>query len=140
MSLSIFLLTIGIAIGYIIARYNCALPLPLTSDVNLVVTVPATHADVVRNAMGKAGAGIVGNYSHCSFSIKGIGRFMPLQGAHPAIGKVGELEAVEEEAIQMPCPIKKLEAVIAAIKEVHPYEECGIDIMPLYYYDHAHIK
>lgn len=136
----ICILIIGLAIGYAVTRYSCSLPLPLSSDITLMVTVPETHADIVRDAMGKAGAGKVGNYANCSFSFKGIGRFMPLEGAHPAIGKVGEPESVIEETIQAPCPIDKLEEVIAAIKKVHPYEEPGIDIMPLYYFDHAYIK
>lgn len=99
--------------------------------VKLVVFVPETHADVVRKAMGKAGAGVIGNYSHCSFSIKGVGRFKPLRGAKPAIGEVGNLEEVKEERIETVCPEEKLDRVIAAIKKVHPYEEVAFDIYTL---------
>ena len=60
--------------------------------VKLVVYVPETHADIVRKAMGDAGAGIVGDYKFCSFSVKGIGRFIPLSTAHPTIGSIGKLE------------------------------------------------
>ncbi len=97
----------------------------------LIVTVPETHVDIVRKAMGDAGAGVLGNYSHCTFSIKGIGRFKPLEGAHPAIGKVNKLESVVEERIETTCEEKKLKQVIAAIKKVHPYEEIALDIYPL---------
>ena len=62
----------------------------------IVVFVPESHTDIVREAMGKAGAGKIGNYTFCSFSSKGIGRFKPEEGAHPAIGEIGKLEAVEE--------------------------------------------
>jgi hypothetical protein len=107
-------------------------PLPLSSIVLIMVTVPETHADLVREAMGKAGAGKVGNYTFCSFSYKGIGRFLPGTEANPAIGHVGKLEMVPEETIQAPCSIELLHQVIIAIKRVHPYEEPGIDLMPLY--------
>ncbi len=64
--------------------------------VKVVVYVPESHANQVREALGKAGAGKVGNYSHTSFSVKGVGRFLPLPGAHPSIGQVGKLEEVAE--------------------------------------------
>ena len=99
--------------------------------VKIVVFVPETHADAVREAMGKAGAGKMGNYSFCSFSVKGIGRFKPEKGAHPYIGKVGEIAQVAEEKIETICERKKLKAVISAIKKVHPYEGVALDIYPL---------
>jgi len=99
--------------------------------VKLVFFTPLTHADIVRKAMGDAGAGQMGNYSHCTFSSRGQGRFKPLKGAHPAIGKVGKLEIIEEERIETLCPREKVAAVINAIKRVHPYEELAYDIIPL---------
>ena len=71
------------------------------------------------------------NYTNCSFSSKGIGRFKPEAGANPTIGEVGKLESVEEERIEMMCPKEVLTNVIAAIKRVHPYEEVALDIYPL---------
>jgi hypothetical protein len=78
--------------------------------------------------MGKAGAGKIGNYTFCTFSSKGIGRFKPENGAHPAIGEIGKLEAVEEERIEMVCERTVLKQVIDAAKKVHPYEEVAFDI------------
>ncbi len=106
------------------------------SDINikkvkLVVSAPLTHADIVRKAMGDAGAGFVGNYSHCSFSNVGKGRFVPLAGANPHIGKIGIPEEVEEDRIEANVPIEKIEEVIHAIKAVHPYEEVVYDVYPL---------
>ncbi|HVZ10852.1 MAG TPA: YqfO family protein [Candidatus Paceibacterota bacterium] len=100
-------------------------------NVKIVVFVPESHADVVRGAMGKAGAGKIGNYTFCSFSSKGIGRFKPEDGAHPAIGEVGKLESVQEERIEVVCDRNLLKDVVAAIKKVHPYEEVALDIYPL---------
>ena len=99
--------------------------------VKLVVFVPETHVDLVREAMGKAGAGKIGNYSFCSFSIKGVGRFKPEAGANPTVGQVGELELVAEERIEVVCEEKSLGDVIAAIKKVHPYEEVALDVYSL---------
>lgn len=99
--------------------------------VKLVVFVPEAHADIVRQAMGKAGAGAIGNYKFSTFSVKGIGRFMPQKGAHPAIGKIGKLEEVKEERIETVCYKKDLGKIIKAIKKVHPYEEMAFDVYPL---------
>ncbi len=99
--------------------------------VKLVVYVPETHADLVREAMGKAGAGLVGDYEYCSFSVKGIGRYIPLKTAHPAIGEIGKLEKVPEERIETVCYRKDLDKIIKAIKKVHPYEEIALDVYPL---------
>ncbi|MFA6601937.1 MAG: hypothetical protein WCT02_03735, partial [Candidatus Paceibacterota bacterium] len=60
-----------------------------------------------------------------------LGRFRPESGANPHVGRIGKLEEVAEERIEMVCTREKLEGVIKAIKEVHPYEEVALDIYPL---------
>lgn len=102
-----------------------------SKNVKIVVFVPESHADAVREAIGKVGAGEIGNYAYCSFSSRGVGRFKPEEGAHPAIGEVGKIESVQEERIEFVCDRGIVENVIAAIKEVHPYEEVALDIYPL---------
>ena len=104
----------------------------LSDYVTIVVTVPETHADAVRQAMGQAGAGKVGNYSYCSYSMKGIGRFMPNKDSNPYLGKEGVLEEVIEERIETVCNRAVLEHVLEEIKKAHPYEETVIDIYPVY--------
>jgi len=99
--------------------------------VKIVTFVPETHADIVRDAIGNAGGGRIGNYTHCSFSSKGVGRFKPGEGAHPTIGAIGELEAVQEERIEFVCDRTLAINVIAAIRSAHPYEEVPIDVYPL---------
>lgn len=105
--------------------------LSMSKMVKLVIFVPITHADKVREALGKARAGVVGHYDFCSFSVKGIGRFRPLQGAHPTIGQVGKIEEVTEERIETVCLKKDLDKIIKAVKKVHPYEEVALDVYPL---------
>lgn len=97
----------------------------------LVVFAPLTHADVVRSAIGNAGGGKIGNYSHCSFSTRGVGRFRPEEGAHPHIGEVGKYEEVEEERIEVTVDESVLKEVVAAMKAVHPYDEVAYDVYPL---------
>lgn len=99
--------------------------------VKIVVFVPVSHADTVRKALAESGAGRVGNYDFCSFSVKGIGRFRPGEGANPYVGKIGEIEKVEEERIETICLGEKLDMVLKAIKKAHPYEYPAIDISPL---------
>ncbi len=96
--------------------------------VKIETFVPEAYADKVREAMGKAGAGKIGKYSFCSFSVKGTGRFLPGKGAKPAVGKVGKLESVKEEKIEARCERSKLKEVIRAIRKAHPYEEAVIDV------------
>jgi hypothetical protein len=104
---------------------------PMASRVKIVVFVPKTHTDIVRQVMGDAGAGRIGLYSHCSYSVDGVGRYMPLAGARPAIGGVGKFEEVEEERIECVCDRDKAKEVITAIRIVHPYEEVAFDVYPL---------
>lgn len=97
----------------------------------LIVYVPLTHADIVREAIGSAGGGRLGNYSHCSFSSRGQGRFLPLDGAHPHIGSIGTPEVVEEERIEVTVDEAVLDAVVQAMKAVHPYDEVAYDVYKL---------
>lgn len=97
----------------------------------IIVTVPEKDADTMREIMAKSGAGIFGNYRFCSFSTKGIGRFIPNKQAHPYIGNAEVLEQVVEEKIETICSQDRVESVVHAIKEAHPYEQTIIEIYPL---------
>ena len=97
----------------------------------IVVYVPESHGETLREAMANAGAGHIGNYSHCTFTVKGVGRFKPNAGANPAIGAIGKLEAVEEERIETVCAEAELKDVLKSIRRVHPYEKPAIDVYPI---------
>ena len=99
--------------------------------VKIVVFVPEDNADEIRQALGEAGAGKIGEYSFCSFSLKGVGRFKPSDGANPHIGQAGELESVDEERIEVACDKEQAPEIIRVIKGIHPYEEVVIDIYPM---------
>lgn len=97
----------------------------------LIVFVPLEAADAVRKAAADAGAGHIGHYDSCSFSSRGIGRFRPLRGSHPAIGKQNLLEEVEEERIEMVVEESHLKQVLQSIISVHPYETPAIHVIAM---------
>ncbi|WP_147532384.1 Nif3-like dinuclear metal center hexameric protein [Bacillus marasmi] len=97
----------------------------------LVVFVPHTHSTAVREALGNAGAGAIGNYSHCTFTSEGTGSFLPGENTNPYIGKQGEIESVSEERIETIFPASIEKRVLTAMLKAHPYEEVAFDIYPL---------
>jgi dinuclear metal center YbgI/SA1388 family protein len=99
--------------------------------IKLSVFVPSTHAEAVRQAIGNAGAGHIGNYSNCTFSSNGMGTFMPLEGTNPYLGEKDKLEKAEEVKIESILPLKLQHQVISAMKKAHPYEEVAYDLLPL---------
>ncbi len=102
-----------------------------TKNVKFVIFVPLSHADIVRKALGEAGAGKIGNYNFCSFSTRGMGRFRGNEKSNPTVGEANKYEAVEEEKIEAVVPREILKEVIEKVKAVHPYEEVAFDIYPL---------
>lgn len=97
----------------------------------LAVYVPTTHVDIVKDALGKAGAGHIGNYSHCTFNSEGIGNFKPLDGSNPFIGNEGVIESVNEVKIETIVPQRILGGVMSKMTSAHPYEEVAYDLYRL---------
>lgn len=97
----------------------------------LAVFVPHSHRNLLLEKLGDAGAGLIGDYSHCTYNIDGVGTFKPLAGANPYLGKVNQLERVEEARIETLVQEKDLNKVIRAIIQAHPYEEVAYDIYKL---------
>lgn len=107
---------------------------PLESSlqpVDLVVTyvVPAS-VDSVRIAAHAAGAGRIGQYSGCSFSSEGLGRFRPLENTTPEVGTPGEDVLTPEQRLELIAPSGAGAAVAEAIASTHPYEEPLILVLP----------
>jgi len=105
---------------------------PAGENYKLVVFVPIESAAKVSNAVFAAGAGTMGAYSNCGFQAVGVGSFLPLEGAKPAIGKKGKLEKVPEVRFETIVPAEKLDDCIKALKEAHPYETPAFDCLRLY--------
>ncbi|HEV8247095.1 MAG TPA: Nif3-like dinuclear metal center hexameric protein [Polyangiaceae bacterium] len=100
-------------------------------EYKLVVFVPAESADTLRHALARAGAGVIGAYSDCSFNLQGTGTFFGHEGTDPAVGTAGKLERVDELRLEMVCHGRSLPGVARAIEEAHPYEEPAWDLYPL---------
>jgi len=101
----------------------------------LVVYVPRTSVDNVRQAMFDAGAGTVGNYDQCSYNTAGYGTFRPLPGSKPTIGNQGDQERVEETKIEVIFPAPLERKIIVAMLAAHPYEEVAYHVVTV---DNAH--
>jgi dinuclear metal center YbgI/SA1388 family protein len=97
----------------------------------LVTFVPHENAEEVRTAVTQAGAGRIGDYDSCTFTAEGEGRFRPLDGAVPAIGRVGEVEVVAEARVEAVLPRGRRRQVLDALRAVHPYEEPAFDVIEL---------
>lgn len=99
--------------------------------VSVCVFVPPSERARVFDAMAAAGAGAIGNYDRCGFFAPGTGTFRPLLGADPADGKIGEQSIVAEERLEMIAPESQVDAIVAAMKRAHPYEEVAHYVFPL---------
>ncbi|WP_342511312.1 Nif3-like dinuclear metal center hexameric protein [Sporosarcina sp. FSL K6-1522] len=97
----------------------------------LSIFSPVTHAEAIRQALVQAGAGAIGEYTGCSFSSVGTGRFTPGADANPYIGESGTGEVVEEEKIEVVLPGSLRNQVLKAMLASHPYEEPAYDVVLL---------
>jgi dinuclear metal center YbgI/SA1388 family protein len=104
---------------------------PSGALIKLVVFVPRTHAETVRQALGAAGAGHLGDYDFCSFSTEGTGRFRGADTTRPFIGKPGKLEEALEVRLETVFPRGLEKPVLQALRGAHPYEEIAYDLYPL---------
>jgi len=111
---------------------NYQIILPKEKILNkLVVFVPISHAQKVRNVIFDAGAGQIGNYDSCSFNISGTGTFKALKKSNPYVGEINKLHSEAEARIETIFPVYLKNKVINAINKVHPYEEVAFDIYPV---------
>jgi dinuclear metal center YbgI/SA1388 family protein len=97
----------------------------------VVVFVPKSFKDQVAQSIFDAGGGKIGDYDQCSFSGSGVGTFRPLAESNPFIGQKGVQEQVEEVKLEFLVARPKLQAVLRAMKEAHPYEEVAYDVISL---------
>ncbi|OGT54869.1 MAG: NGG1p interacting factor NIF3 [Gammaproteobacteria bacterium RIFCSPHIGHO2_12_FULL_42_10] len=91
--------------------------------------VPVDYAEPVKNALFKAGAGKIGNYSYCAFQVLGAGQFLPEAGSHPTIGQKNQLEIIQEYKIELVCDKKYITNAIHALRKAHPYEEPAYQVI-----------
>ncbi len=99
--------------------------------VKLVTFIPQAHTENVLSALYRAGAGQIGNYKNCSFQTEGTGTFMPNQEAKPHIGSANTQATVKEIRAEVILPAYQQDAVLAALRQSHPYEEVAYYLTPL---------
>jgi dinuclear metal center YbgI/SA1388 family protein len=100
-------------------------------QVKIVTFVPPAEAVKVRDALASAGAGLIGAYSVCSFTVPGTGTFLGGTGSHPSVGQPGRLEQVDEHRLEIVCSRAALALAIETLKRFHPYEEPVVDVYEL---------
>ena len=91
--------------------------------------VPDTHLEKVKRALFAAGAGRIGNYDSCCWQVLGMGQFRALVGSAPFLGQQGVVETVAEWRGEMVVADELLQAVVAALRGNHPYEEPAFDVV-----------
>jgi dinuclear metal center YbgI/SA1388 family protein len=119
---------------FLAGLFNLVKPLPIAEAetyLKLVVFLPQGYEDVVMEAITSAGAGWIGNYSHCTFQTSGTGTFLPREGTNPFLGKIGRIERANEVRLETILPARLRREVIRALLAVHPYEEVALDLYPL---------
>ena len=97
----------------------------------LVAFVPQDDVDLVRKALFAAGAGVIGEYEHCSWSVEGQGTFFGREGTAPVAGQSGRDEAVDELRLEVVFPRRLRRRVVATYLQAHPYEEPAFDLYPV---------
>lgn len=90
---------------------------------------PASHVEAIKESLFLQGAGKIGDYSCCAWQTLGEGQFMPLEGSHAFVGKIGSCEKVPEYKVEMVCEDQYIQNVIKALKENHPYEQPAVDVI-----------
>ena len=106
-------------------------PAPHAAMLKLVAFVPESHLKVVREAVCAAGAGVIGDYTQCSFSSEGIGTFLPGEGTTPFSGKKNAVNEEPERRFEVLLPKARLAPVLKALFVAHPYEEVAYDLVQL---------
>jgi dinuclear metal center YbgI/SA1388 family protein len=115
-------------------RLQQVMPLRSTSaarQFKVAVFVPDSDLEKVADAMFAAGAGRIGEYSQCSFRLRGTGTFFGSESARPAVGQKGIREHVQEWRLEAICPEQDLEQVVMAMRRAHSYEEPAYDVYQL---------
>src|SRR5919112_2492641 len=97
----------------------------------LVVFVPEENVDAVAKALAGAGAGVIGDYTECTFRMRGTGTFRGGDEANPYLGEKGRLERVEEGRIETVVPAHAVGRAVDAATSAHPYEEVALDVYPV---------
>lgn len=116
----------------VLGLQNIQVLIPQKSTIKKLVTyVPTENAETLRQALFKVGAGSIGNYDHCSYSVEGIGSFKGNENSNPVIGEKGQTHYEKESQINITFSRHLEGQIIRTLKNVHPYEEVAYEITTL---------
>ncbi|MFN3138947.1 MAG: Nif3-like dinuclear metal center hexameric protein [Allomuricauda sp.] len=111
---------------------NPQILIPRSNSIKKLTTyAPVADAENIKRALFKAGAGEIGNYSNCSFSLEGTGSFKAGNGANPTVGKLGEVHFEKEAQINVIYSFEREKSILNALFEAHPYEEVAYEVLTL---------
>jgi hypothetical protein len=103
----------------------------VTPFFKLEIFIPVENVDELLETLASTHAGEIGNYDHCTSITQVQGTYRPLEGANPAVGMVGQLFTGGECKVEVNCREQYLEETIHAVREMHPYEEPVINVLPM---------
>lgn len=103
---------------------------PPRQECKVVVFTPESDREAVLSAAFGEGAGRIGEYVECSYTLEGSGTFLGLEGTNPTVGQSGRREVAREQRIEFVCPMSRLPRVLDAVRRAHSYEEPAIDVFP----------
>ena len=106
--------------------------MPEFSHCKLEIFLPSTHLAPLQEALAQADAGHIGSYDRCLSYAPVTSCWRPLAGTHPYLGSPGQVSQETELKVEVTCRREQVEAVLAAVKAVHPYEEPVINVIPLW--------
>ena len=97
----------------------------------LVTYVPQSHLSLVMDSLFSAGAGKIGNYEECSFSVAGTGTFKPVNEAKPYVGQTNQRSSEPEVRVEFLIPLHQRNFMIKTLQNAHPYEEVAYEVVAL---------
>ena len=97
----------------------------------LEIFLPAAYLEVLQRALGKVDAGHIGRYDRCLSYAPVTSCWRPLEGTRPYLGTQGAVSCEPELKVEVVCRMERLEETLEAVKQVHPYEEPVINVIPL---------
>lgn len=113
-----------------IKEYEALAPMNGTHQ-KLITFVPLENLEAVREALFSIGAGAIGNYHESSFISSGEGTFLPIKGANPWIGNIGQRHTEKESRLEILFPVHLKQQILDTLHKAHPYETVPYDLISL---------
>lgn len=93
--------------------------------------IPKESVRNFKNKLSENGLAQEGNYEYCFFESEGQGQFKPVDGANPTIGKINNIEYVDEIKVEFMISANQKLLTENLIKQHHPYETPVYDFIEM---------